>query len=187
MKKDKKLSHLFLSILVVFALFAAVLPQPAAAAGDDTPTVACQSTYKVQKNDTVLSIAQKFGISVTMLTRANELTRPYDLDTGEKLCIPYKRGSAPVGGKLTFSIKGDKLRITADDFDHGNSFFVKVKATQDASAAFARVGILNVEKNDLKTTTFSLPKSLQSTMQISVCLKHFYTNELTCYYVLRTK
>lgn len=45
-------------------------------------------TYRVQKGDTLYTIARRFGIQVGMLAMTNNLSRPYKIFEGQKLLVP---------------------------------------------------------------------------------------------------
>ncbi len=78
------------------------LAMPAKAAAATTVTTAAlttdptQPTYIVAASDTLLSIAQKHGVKVEDLMRANKLTASTRLQAGTKLVIP-QAPSAPSG------------------------------------------------------------------------------------------
>jgi len=75
-----------------------VIPSKAAAAGPVTTTALTtdpnQPTYVVAASDTLLSIAQKHGVKVEDLIRANKMTGKTHLSVGQKLVIP-QAPSAP--------------------------------------------------------------------------------------------
>jgi hypothetical protein len=57
----------------------------------DTQTQATQTqetTYTVQKDDTIYSIGAKFAVAWTKIAEANSLDAPYDLKSGQELKIP---------------------------------------------------------------------------------------------------
>ncbi len=47
-----------------------------------------QITYVVQLNDTLYSIARKYGVTVQSIQAANHLTNPNDIKAGQTLIIP---------------------------------------------------------------------------------------------------
>lgn len=56
-----------------------------------TPPVTCPpgtTTYTVRRGDTFYSIAQRYGITVNQLRRANPNVNPQALLIGQQLCIP---------------------------------------------------------------------------------------------------
>ncbi|HEX7975472.1 MAG TPA: LysM peptidoglycan-binding domain-containing protein, partial [Anaerolineales bacterium] len=116
--KTKSIQSVFLSALLALALFAAVLPQPVQAASD-TPTAACAQTYTVKKGQNTVQIAKLFGMPWGIIAKANHLAITSVPATGDDLCIPYKKGAAPVTGKVVVTAKGDMVTITASKFSHG--------------------------------------------------------------------
>jgi LysM repeat protein len=183
----KPLFRLSLSLLLALAIFASALPQPAMAASN-APTVACAKTYTVKQGDTTKSIAIKFGVPWGDIARANNLTQPYTITPGQKLCIPYKKGTTPLKGTITMKATSDKLTITASNFKDTSGFFVKVKDAVTKNAPWYKIGSLLVSKTkNPKSTTFTLPKELKNAVVLSVCLKNVYTDDLTCYSVPHSK
>ncbi len=66
---------------------ATVQPAPKA-----TPTVAVTVTplvYSIQSGDTLLAIANKFGVDVDLLTSENDIKNPSSLQLGQELVIPF--------------------------------------------------------------------------------------------------
>lgn len=91
----------------------AVVKKPATIAAKQKQVVAPGSgTYTVKRGDSLYSIAQAHGISVSSLQKANNMTtRQTMLMPGQKLGIPVQNASsaAPSGGGSTVVRKGDTL------------------------------------------------------------------------------
>jgi LysM repeat protein len=70
------------------------LTVPGAAAGASSgaavavPTAGQAKTYTVQRGDTLLSIARRFGLTVKQLQAANNISNPDRIYPGQKLAIP---------------------------------------------------------------------------------------------------
>jgi hypothetical protein len=61
---------------------------PPGAGGSAVPSMAAGTTYKVQRGDTLISIAREFGVTVPALRKANGLARGALLRRGQVLVIP---------------------------------------------------------------------------------------------------
>jgi LysM repeat protein len=61
------------------------------------PTTSGQ-THTVQSGETLSAIAQRYGVSVWVLARANSLTNPSLIIPGQVLVIPGSTGPAPIPG-----------------------------------------------------------------------------------------
>ena len=184
--KHKSLFRFALSLLLAMTIMVTVLPQPAQAEST-TPTATCAKTHIVLKGETTASIAKLYGMPWYDIARANNLTKHYTPNPGDKLCIPYKKGQTPVKGTIAITAKGDKLTITASNFKDTFVFFVKAKDALAKDALWFRIGGLTVTKGKKEqVTTYTLPKDLRKATVLSVCLKNVYTDDLTCYSVPRT-
>ncbi|GIV83580.1 MAG: hypothetical protein KatS3mg052_0587 [Candidatus Roseilinea sp.] len=76
-------------------LAAATPPAPSQPAATPTPVV-----YIVQAGDTLIPIANRFGVSVADLIAANGNLDATRLQIGQRLIIPQLRQSAPSDGSL---------------------------------------------------------------------------------------
>lgn len=63
------------------------VPPTAGSTSGDT-TVTGGTTYTVQSGDTLFRIAQRFGVTVEAIVRANNLSNPDSLSVGQQLVIP---------------------------------------------------------------------------------------------------
>lgn len=184
--KTKSLIRFTLSLLLAAAIMVTALPQPVQAASDST-TAACASTHIVVKGETTASIANLYGMPWGDIARANNLKKPYNLNPGQKLCIPFKKGQTPVKGTISITSNGNKLTINASNFKDTFVYFVKAKDVLAKDAPWYRLGGLTVMKNKkTQTTSYTLPTELRKTTLLSVCLKNVYSDDLTCYSVPHT-
>ena len=184
--KHISLFRFALSLLLAMAIMVTALPRPVMAESN-TPTATCAKTHIVLKGETTASIANLYGMPWGDIARANNLTKPYTINPGDKLCIPYKKGLTPLKGTITITAKADKLTIKASNFKDTFVFFVKAKDALANNAPWYKIGGMTVTKGkQTQVTTFTLPKDLRGAALLSVCLKNVYTNDLTCYSVPRT-
>jgi len=100
-----------------------------------------ESTYVVQKGDSLYSIAQKFNTTVDKLKELNNLTSN-NLSIGQVLVISEEQGSSPSDDYIIYTVKrGDSLWNIARDFD----------TTVDAI----------IDLNNLGTTALSVGQTLK--------------------------
>lgn len=65
-----------------------IVPGSAGGAAVAVPTGGQGKTYVVQRGDTLLSIARRFGLTVKQLQAANNISNPDRISLGQKLVIP---------------------------------------------------------------------------------------------------
>lgn len=100
-----------------------------------------ESTYVVQKGDSLYSIAQKFNTTVDKLKELNNLTSN-NLSIGQVLVISEEQGSSPSDDYIIYTVKrGDSLWNIARDFN----------TTVDAI----------IDLNNLGTTALSVGQTLK--------------------------
>ena len=93
-----------------------------------TPTPQGPTTYIVELNDTLGSIAERFGVEVLAIMVANSLTDPNQIQVGATLIIPAPGGVLPTetpiptnlapGTRIQYVVKpGDNLQTIASKFN----------------------------------------------------------------------
>jgi len=85
-------------------------------------------TYIVQEGDTIISVAQLFGIKVIDLIRANQLEDVYYLTPGEELIVPTQ---TPLGFTYYIVQKGDTLYAIAKMHDIALQDLIAINGLED--------------------------------------------------------
>ena len=174
-------------ILVTLACILALLStaSPARAA-------TCQDTYTVQAGDFLIKIAAEYdGISFIDIARANDIESPYTILRGQKLCIPEPGAAGSTGGTTggvtgvtssNFSLRrqGDRLRVSVEDLQRSETYFVKVADADKSSLEWFKVGVLSTDRDREGQGNFDLPADLRNADSFIVCLKNVVTDDLIC-------
>jgi membrane-bound lytic murein transglycosylase D len=69
----------------------------AVTSGEGGEAVVAESQHRVERGETLSTIAGQYGVSQTVLAEANDLRRPYRLRVGQVLALPERAGRAPSG------------------------------------------------------------------------------------------
>lgn len=187
MKSFQPLKRILFSVLLTLAVLAASLPQPALAAPLAATT--CVTYHTVKSTDTAPRIAHTYGLKWREIAKANDLEYPYKLEEGQRLCIPPEGTSTSttttsytITGKtkVSVTIVGRRVFVTASDFAVRSTFQVKVREATASIGGWHKIGPLRLNKNTTLTSVYTLPDELRSTPLISVCLKNMTTDELIC-------
>ena len=86
-----------LMVVLVFALFATFL-MPASVFAESTEQAS--KVHVVRRGDTLAKIALRYGVSVTALSRANNLGNPNLIYVGQRLVIPTKNSAATTSNSI---------------------------------------------------------------------------------------
>lgn len=169
----KRLSLALLVAILGLTLLGA-LPQTAQAA-------TCEETYTVKETDNINSIARKFKIPATRLEKANNLTEPYTLKVGQKLCIPAP--TTYTNAKFTANLGANGLGVNGTGFRKGIPFYVRVR--ENDASPFVKLGTIKSDKTGKVVGRVQLPKDLQDANTLTVCLKNAFNDQSVCTRVLR--
>jgi hypothetical protein len=149
----------------------------------------CQDTYTVEYGDYLTKIASNYeGINFLDIAQANDIEAPYVLLPGQKLCIPEKAvsrtttsGTTTVTSRnFTIRKRGDTLRVSVENLQRSETYFVKVDDANKNGLVWYKVGLLKTDRNREGEGTFTLPDALQNASAFTVCLKNVSTDDLIC-------
>ena len=167
-----------IGFLVVLALVAALVPQPAQAAASYT----CDKDYTVKAGESIYRIAREHKVTVYRLARANNLERPYKITTGDVLCIPNEpKASSSYTWSATYT--NNKIEITGSSFKKTHPVIFKVRLND--SSPWVKLGKAVSDKNGKLDKDFKTPKDVMDKASIMVCLKDAVTDYLDCKLVWR--
>jgi hypothetical protein len=171
----RKFTHLAISALLVAAIFAAALPQPARAA-------TCARYYTVKEGDTTPKIAHTFDLKWGVIAKANKLNYPYKLKAGQVLCIPGEASTESTGESISYKVvaRGSTVTVTVTNPPNKRAYYVRVRDVSAGAGDWFKIGKFKVKKNETNTAVFSIPKELRTKLYLQVCLKNATTDELTC-------
>jgi LysM repeat protein len=167
-----------LSLVLLLTMILSALPQPAQAA-------TCASYYTVKEGDTPTKIAQKFDLKWREIADANNLEYPYDLEVGQRLCIPPKDSDEDDedATKFKWNVTASKtsITITLSGLSVKKAGFnVRARNAQTGVGGWIRLGHFKAKKNTSYKIVYSIPKELMKVLYIQVCLKNVTTDELAC-------
>lgn len=172
-------SRSVLTVLLVLAVLMAALPRPAQAA---VQADSCGRTHVVQEGETTGQIAHRYGLKWSEIARANDLKRPYELEAGQRLCIPVDEDDEDTATSMTFSltVAGGRAYVTINKLTGRTVFLVKARSAEVGVGGWKKLGSLRAGKNEKVTVVYSLPASLRDSLYINVCLKNTTTDALIC-------
>jgi len=185
---------LVISLAILVVLLVAAQPG-AAQAASQSPASAVKSTcerwYTVRSNDTLGTIASRFGIEPYQVVNSNDLRSPYTIYMGQKLCIPKAAIHADQLKKLpkkylnqgaaSFNASWSPAGIVIKplNFPVKSSLLVKVDDLGDPAAQWVKLGVFTTRKG-VKQYSFRLPRDLQDAHQLTVCVKNLNTDLRMC-------
>jgi LysM repeat protein len=173
--------------LAILALAFSAFPTPAQAA----TSVKCAEKYYVVAGDTLNKIANLYGLDWQAIIDANNLTEPYNLVIGQRLCIPkatksnqVKSNKDKAGNAKPISFywtrTSSEVTVKTSSFPKNNSFFVKADDFSISGIKWYKLGVIRIKKDGSISETFSLPKDLRKATQLTVCLKNIYYDTIAC-------
>jgi murein DD-endopeptidase MepM/ murein hydrolase activator NlpD len=184
---NQRLSKIALSLLLVLALLAAMLPLPTLAAAN---TATCSKNYTVKSGDTISSIAAANDITVTELAAANNLKEPYTIYVDQVLCIPgtaattttstSTTASSGSGKKMTLERGETTLKVTLSGYPKNGHYLIRGRIYDRNDSSWYRFGRFKTTKNGSVTITLKLPRILRDAELIQICVKNVVTDSVDC-------
>jgi LysM repeat protein len=117
-------------IFIVAALLAGLLPPSSAGA------VTCKFKHKVKQGETLIYIANLYGVGWDKVADANQLNPPYTVIEAMVLCIPEGEKPSTTTGETNKDDKNPatlqvvpgitKLLVSVENFSKKTSYFVRV-------------------------------------------------------------
>ena len=184
--------YVLLLVLFTLSILIGALPQKVSALG----SMPCQTIHSVRSGDTLSKIAKRYGVSSYRIVKANDLTKPYRIHVGQKLCIPYvavneddlpdlsNRYGNQAASYFTVRWVPKGIAIKPVNFPKKSNFTVKINDSVDRTGKWYRLGLLNTLRYDGKEAVFKLPKGLSRKQGLTVCLKDRRSDVLHCRYLL---
>jgi spore germination protein YaaH len=168
----------FTLILAAILLVSALSPAFSSPAQASPAAVVCTATYIVKPNETLTSIAKKYGVTVAALAAANGLKTTSSVFKGMSLCIPKTTKTETAAVLNVLASKG-LVTVSGSGLAKSKQYLVKVR--EGDLGMWYSLGRLSTTKDGtLVSKTFLLPNQLKSRMYLTVCLKNQTTDALTC-------
>lgn len=161
-----------IATILILVVISAALPEQVNAAS-------CKAYYTVQQGDKTGTIARMYGLKWIEIAAANNLSRPYVLEEGQRLCIPFKYSVSLKNNIAVWNVN-NLIKITASDFPASGSYYVKVRDITSGQGPWYKLGNMKINKNRTVTSEYLLPKQLNSSIFFQVCLRNGTTNEQFC-------
>jgi hypothetical protein len=178
MKISSNMRNRVLGVLLMLALLAAFVPQPAQAAS-------CQANYVVLSGDTTPKIAHSYGMAWRKIALANDLVIGQKPKVGSTLCIPTVNSSssgsaANPNAVISVNIVNGRVFINTNKLSADSVFLIKVRDVGTGVGGWSKLGRLRLSKNTSEQNAFSLPNDFNGIPIVSVCLKDMTTDDLFC-------
>ena len=164
--------------LAAILLVTALSPAIASPALASPAAVVCTATHIVKANETLTTIAKKYGVTVEALAAANSLKTTAKVFKGMSLCIPKTTKTETAAALNVVANKG-LVTISGTGLAKSKQYLIKVREG-DLGIWYPLGRITATKDGTLVAKTFLLPKELKSRMYLTVCLKNQTTDALTC-------
>lgn len=187
------------SALILIAVFLAALPASAQAAAPAAPCQGadcaaikynpnsrfCIAYHTVKNGESLRHIANRYGVPIRILMMVNGLTRNYQLDVGETLCIPpegvytfYKWDCYYSDPIFEAYASGKRVYLEGSDFPRSNTYFVRVAPY--GSGAWKRMGSVTASRHGLFSASFKIPSNMRKYPVLMVCIKNVDNDRVYC-------
>jgi LysM repeat protein len=187
-KTNRRVALIVISVMMVLALIAVTLPQRQANA--EVLAVTCSTYHSVVSGETLSSIALKYNVTVQELATANDLTEPYQIYVGQRLCIPGSTVVATPGATgtatkgPTFTIKETKDPFTYEIATVGypvkTPFYIRITRSDNNPPITTKLGTMKTNKSGVAKRNVRLPRQYRDAPVLTICLKNALTDGVQC-------
>ena len=189
-KTTRRVALTVISVMMVLALLAVILPQRQASAVG--LAVTCSTYHSVVSGETLSSISVKYNVSVQEIAAANDLTEPYQIYVGQRLCIPGTTAVATTSATASankgpdFTVKATKnpftYEITTIGYPAKTPFYIRLTRSDNNPPITIKLGTMKTNKSGVASRTIRLPKQFRDADRLSICLKNTFTDGVQCKY-----
>ena len=153
----KLLLKMIRSFLILFAIVCLLVPVSQAEAQSPTPPVG--PVYIIQPGDSLSSIASRFGVSLSDLMAANNITDANNISAGAEVTIPGLPGISGVLITKTIGY-GDTLKSISRQYQISEEYLRKLNHITSPSELYAGVGLVLPQQNNFSplNTAINLSK-----------------------------
>lgn len=111
-----------------------------------SPTPSGPKTYVVETNDTLYSIAQKFGTTIDLLLAYNpKVTDPNNIPVGSQLIIPEPNAQLPTETPMLLTlVPGTRIQYTVKTGDTLQSIASRFNSTAEAIALASGIKVTDI-------------------------------------------
>jgi len=185
----KKITLGLISFFLMFMLIMAAIPLTSASA------VVCKYHHTVQAGETLFYIAQLYNVNYLEIAKANNLTDPYTIMVGDKLCIPGGTDptTQPDSDKDKASFVGyanlGHVYIEIKNFPKLTNYYVRLQTPNGVDITKlieqreyfgdARLNF-RTDKNGDFSGWFKAPMDLARYPNMEICVKNVLTDALSC-------
>jgi len=184
----RRIALTIVSVLMVIALMAVMLPQQRASAVG--LAVTCSTYHTVSSGETLSSISVKYDVSVTEIATANELKEPYQIFVGQRLCIPGTVAATTTATDTTSTAKGPDFTakkgsdpftvvISTVGYPARTPYYFRITRVDQPSVT-AKLGTMKTNKTGVATRTFRIPKAFRDASLVTICLKNAFNDGVQC-------
>ena len=173
MTKIYRACSMALAVLLMLVLLTGVFTGQASAKSDS-----CKTTYSVKPGDTIYKIAKALRVPFRRLIVDNKLQPPYQLTTGQKLCISDKP-QVNKNVQWTANYDGKTVVATGSGFEPSTPFLVKVKG-QTHKPIFTTLGSTTTSSSGNLYAWYPVGADLEGQPAVKICLKQAQSSYITC-------
>jgi len=187
-KTTRRIALTAVSVMLVLALMAVVLPQRQA--GAVGLAVTCSTYHSVASGETLSSISVKYNVSVAEIASANDLKEPYQIFVGQRLCIPGSAVAATTTATETaskgpdFTVKATKspwmYEIATVGYPAKTPFFIRLTRTDNNPPISIKLGTMKTNKSGVAKRLVRLPQQFRNSTSLQICLKNAFTDGVQC-------
>ena len=178
LKNSQWATRWFTITLAAILLVGALSPAFSSPAQASPAAAVCAATHIAKANETLTSIAKKYGVTVEALAAANNLNTTSKVYKGMSLCIP---ASKKVEAQAILNVAASKGMVTISGTGLTKSKAYLIKVREGDLGIWYPLGRVSTTKDGtLLAKSLPLPKQLKSRMYLTVCLKNQTTDALTC-------